>query len=72
MGVPVITCPGETFAGRSFADASVDCGADGRRLPDMTKYIELAVSLASDLPGLAAIRSGLREKMAASPLCDGK
>ena len=39
---------------------------------DFDEYVELAVSLAGDLPRLAAMRSGLRQRMAASPLCDGK
>lgn len=35
-------------------------------------YIEAAVALASNLTALAKIRSGLRERMAQSPLCNGK
>lgn len=34
-------------------------------------YIDKAVELASDVPSLATLRSGLREKMLNSYLCDG-
>jgi protein O-GlcNAc transferase len=36
------------------------------------QYVELAVSLATNLPRLATIRANLRQQVAASPLCDGK
>jgi predicted O-linked N-acetylglucosamine transferase (SPINDLY family) len=35
------------------------------------EYVEIAVRLASDLPRLAALRAGLRERMRQSPLCNG-
>ncbi len=54
MGVPVITCPGETFAGRhSFSHLS-NVGLTETIARDFDDYVELAVSLAGDLPRLAA------------------
>jgi predicted O-linked N-acetylglucosamine transferase (SPINDLY family) len=38
---------------------------------DAQDYIDLAVRMAHDLPRLAAIRAGLRDMMARSPLCNG-
>jgi predicted O-linked N-acetylglucosamine transferase (SPINDLY family) len=38
---------------------------------DLDEYVDITVTLATDLPRLAAIRSGLREQVAQSPLCDG-
>jgi hypothetical protein len=40
--------------------------------PTKAAYIETAVALAANPGALANIRSGLRERMANSPLCDGK
>ena len=72
MGVPVITCPGETFAGRhSFSHLS-NVGLTETIARDFDDYVELAVSLAGNLPRLAALRAGLRDRVASSPLCDGK
>jgi protein O-GlcNAc transferase len=72
MGVPVITCPGETFASRHTLSHLSQIGLTETIGGNLDEYVELAVSLAGDLPRLAAMRAGLRERMAGSPLCDGK
>jgi predicted O-linked N-acetylglucosamine transferase (SPINDLY family) len=72
MGVPVVTCPGETFASRHSLSHLSNVGLTETIARDWDEYVELAVSLAGDLPRLAALRAGLRQRMAASPLCDGK
>jgi predicted O-linked N-acetylglucosamine transferase (SPINDLY family) len=72
MGVPVVTCPGETFASRHSLSHLSNVGLTETIAHDLDEYVELAVSLAGNLPRLAALRAGLRQRMAASPLCDGK
>jgi predicted O-linked N-acetylglucosamine transferase (SPINDLY family) len=72
MGVPVITCPGETFASRHSLSHLSNVGLTELIARDLDEYVELAASLAGDLSRLAVLRAGLRERMAASPLCDGK
>ncbi len=72
MGVPVVTCPGETFAGRHSLSHLSNVGLTETIARDFDEYAEIAAALAHDLPRLAALRAGLRERMAASPLCDGK
>jgi predicted O-linked N-acetylglucosamine transferase (SPINDLY family) len=72
MGVPVITCPGETFASRHSLSHLSNTGLTETIARDRDEYVELAVALAGDLPRLAGLRAGLRERMTASPLCDGK
>jgi predicted O-linked N-acetylglucosamine transferase (SPINDLY family) len=72
MGVPVLTCPGATFASRHSLTHLSNLGLTETIARDVPDYLNLAVSWAGDLPRLAALRSGLRERMAASPLCDGK
>jgi len=72
MGVPVITCPGETFASHHSLSHLSSVGLTETIASTLEQYVELAVSLAGDLPRLASLRAGLRERMAVSPLCDGK
>jgi predicted O-linked N-acetylglucosamine transferase (SPINDLY family) len=72
MGVPVVTCPGETFASRHSLSHLSNVGLTETIAHDLDEYVDLAVSLAGDLPHLAVLRAGLRQRMAASPLCDGK
>jgi predicted O-linked N-acetylglucosamine transferase (SPINDLY family) len=72
MGVPVVTCPGETFASRhSFSHLS-NVGLTETVAENTGDYVDRAVRLAEDLPALAALRAGLRDRMARSPLCDGE
>jgi predicted O-linked N-acetylglucosamine transferase (SPINDLY family) len=71
MGVPVVTCPGETFAGRHALTHLSNVGLTETIARDFDEYVELAVSLAENLQHLASLRAGLRERMAASALCDG-
>jgi predicted O-linked N-acetylglucosamine transferase (SPINDLY family) len=71
MGVPVITCPGATLASRHALSYLSTIGQTETIAGDLDGYVNLAVKLAGDISHLAALRGGLREKMAASPLCDG-
>jgi predicted O-linked N-acetylglucosamine transferase (SPINDLY family) len=72
MGVPVITCPGETFASRHSLNHLTTVGLGELVAGDRSQYVELAVDLARDLPRLAELRAGLRARMARSPLRDGR
>ncbi len=36
------------------------------------EYVKMARALAGNLPALATVRAGLRERMRKSPLCDAK
>ncbi|MAO63645.1 MAG: hypothetical protein CL666_01465 [Balneola sp.] len=72
MGVPVITKPGPTFAGRHSATHLQNAGFPEWIVDTWDKYIEKAVELASDTGNLAEIRTGIREKVANSPVCDGE
>jgi len=71
MGVPVVTCPGATFAGRHALSYLSTVGLTETIAADHAQYVALATALATDLPRLATLRSTLRDRVAASPLCDG-
>ncbi|NQU55880.1 MAG: tetratricopeptide repeat protein [Rhodospirillales bacterium] len=70
MGTPVVTFPGKTFASRHALSYLKTIGLDDLVACDKGGYVDLAVRLANDGDGLATLRSGLREKVARSPLCD--
>jgi predicted O-linked N-acetylglucosamine transferase (SPINDLY family) len=71
MGVPVVTWPSETFAGRHSLSHLAAAGVGGTVARDLADYVTIAAHLASDLPRLADLRARLRPQMAISPLCDG-
>jgi protein O-GlcNAc transferase len=70
MGLPVITLPGATFGSRHSLSYLSTIGLDELVATDADHYVALAVDLANDRARLAILRSGLRPRMLASPLCD--
>ena len=70
MGLPVVTLPTESFAGRHSLGYLQTLGLSEWVARDTDHYVELAVSLARDPTSLALWRGCLRERMLASPLAD--
>ncbi len=70
MGVPAITLPGPTFAGRHSATHLANAGMPELVAQDWEHYQKLAVDLANDLGSLGIIRQNLRTIVLQSPLCD--
>ena len=70
MGVPTVTLPGEIFASRHSTSHLSNGGLADWVTDSVGDYIELAVARASDPAALANLRSGLREQVRRSPLCD--
>jgi predicted O-linked N-acetylglucosamine transferase (SPINDLY family) len=71
MGVPVVSRVGRTCVGRgglsqSFQLDLVELAADSD-----AGFAAAAIGLARDLPRLASLRAGLRERLVHSPLMDG-
>lgn len=70
LGVPVITLAGETIASRQSASMLMNLGLPELIAENSAQYVHAAAQLARDLPRLAALRSRLRQRFAASPLMD--
>jgi len=70
QGVPLVTLAGETIAGRQSASMLMNLGLAELIAENAAQYLEIATHLAHDLPRIAALRSGLRARVAASPLMD--
>ena len=70
MGVPVVTLAGQTHASRVGLSLLNNVGLPELVATSEEQYLQLAVSLATDLPRLAALRSTLRERMKNSALMD--
>ena len=70
MGVPVVTCPGETFASRHSLSYLSVIGLTETICRSQSEYEDCAASLAGNLPRLAELRAGLRTRIANSPVCD--
>ncbi|WP_280549003.1 tetratricopeptide repeat protein [Halomonas sp. 11-S5] len=70
MGVPVVTLPGPSFAGRHSATHLINAGLPELVADSWDEYRQRVVELAGDLDSLALIRQGLRQQLLDSPVCD--
>jgi predicted O-linked N-acetylglucosamine transferase (SPINDLY family) len=71
MGVPVVTLRGNRHAGRMVASV-LSCLGLTEWIGDTPEaYCRAAARLAGDVANLAAVRAGLRARVAGSPVCDG-
>lgn len=72
MGVPVVTLPGPTFAGRHSASHLINAGMPELVVNSWEEYRQRVVELASDIPNLSVIRACLRQFLIQSPVCDAE
>jgi predicted O-linked N-acetylglucosamine transferase (SPINDLY family) len=70
MGVPVVTLQGERHAACVGASLLHAVGLDEYVARDADEFVRIAASLAADLPRLAGLRGGMRQRMRASSLMD--
>jgi predicted O-linked N-acetylglucosamine transferase (SPINDLY family) len=71
MGVPVVTLTGVTTVSRVSASVLSAVGLARFVADSPQRYVEIATSLAADVPRLCELRRTLRDRLRASPLLDG-
>ena len=71
MGVPVVTLRGDRYVGHMGETILKHLDLAECVTESEEAYVAQVIALASDLPRLATLRSGLRERLLKSPLCDG-
>jgi len=72
MGVPVVTIAGETTVSRQSATYLSHMGLSELVTHNKEDYVALVCNIANDVGRLTALRKNLRQRLLASPLCDGK
>src|SRR6185503_16425402 len=70
MGVPVVSLTGRTAVGRGGTSILSNLGLSELVAKTADEYLAIAARLGTELPRLARLRSGLRERMQRSPLMD--
>ncbi len=70
MGVPVLSILGDRFISRIAGSIAHNAGLPDWIAADEDDYVAKAVTFASNLEHLAALRAGLRQQVLASPLFD--
>jgi predicted O-linked N-acetylglucosamine transferase (SPINDLY family) len=71
MGVPTIALAGDTMISRMTASLLTAAGLSELIAPSADEFVARAAALARDVERRAALRAGLRGRVARSPLCDG-
>jgi predicted O-linked N-acetylglucosamine transferase (SPINDLY family) len=72
MGVPVVTLMGRSMAGRWSGSMLRAVKLEELIAGSPAEYVAIARRLAEDPRRLAELRAGLRGRVAASSLCDGR
>jgi len=72
MGVPVITLSGDRHVARVGASVLTHAGFPEFIANNPEEYVNMAVRYANNTDYLAELRSGLRDNMKHSPLCDAE
>lgn len=72
MGVPVLTLRGKRFLAHLGESVAHNACMPEWIATDHADLIRKAIAFAADLPALAALRGGLRERLRGSPLLDTK
>jgi predicted O-linked N-acetylglucosamine transferase (SPINDLY family) len=72
MGVPVITLPGKTAAGRAGVGILSTVGLPELIATSEDDFVRIAIELARDEPRRTEYRSTLRDRMKKSAMMDGK
>ena len=70
MGVPVVTLAGAAHVSRVGVSLLTNIGLPQLVAQSRDEYVRIAVDLAGDIPRLADLRAGMRDRMRASPLMD--
>jgi protein O-GlcNAc transferase len=72
MGVPVLTLRGHRHAARMAASMLSCVGLPELIAQDGDDFLRRALRIGQDIDRLVELRAGLRERMAAAPLCNAK
>jgi predicted O-linked N-acetylglucosamine transferase (SPINDLY family) len=71
MGVAVVSLHGRHHVSRVGLSLLTGAGLGEWATDDRGRFVEIARSLAADVPGLAGRRGGMRDRLRLSVLCDG-
>lgn len=72
MGVPVVTLPGDTMAGRQSLSVLTQAGCTQLIAADADDYVKKATTLVADSRRLAELRPIVRRQMLQAPFCDSQ